>query len=131
MSNINGLRDGLRSPGLRSQTGLVTENRREQAGKGRWRKGQSGNPGGRPADYGQFRELCRGKSPQAVAALEAALSAGDSSSVAAARVLLEYGYGRPASAPEDLAAAAAGPSPLVALSRAELLAIARGEPVGE
>lgn len=101
-------------------------------GPGRpFKPGQSGNPSGRPADYGQFRELCRSKSPAAVAALEAALSAGDASSVAAARVLLEYGYGRPASAPEDLAAAAAGPSPLVALSRAELLAIARGEPVSE
>jgi hypothetical protein len=90
-----------------------------------FQKGASGNPGGRPADYGEFRALCRTKSPQAVAALEAALANGDSASVAAARVLLEYGWGKPSSAPEDLEAARNGGGQMLAqLSRAELLAIA-------
>lgn len=89
-----------------------------------WKKGQSGNPSGRPADYGHFRELCRSKSPQAVAALEAALANGDSASVAAARVLLEYGWGKPSAAPEDLEAVKAGAVQLSQLSREELLAIA-------
>ena len=88
-------------------------------------KGQSGNPGGRPADYGHFRELCRSKSPQAVAALELALANGDSASVAAARVLLEYGWGKPQSCAEDLEAVRQGGGVLLAkLSREELLAIA-------
>jgi hypothetical protein len=89
-----------------------------------WKKGQSGNPSGRPADYGHFRELCRSKSPQAVAALELALANGDSASVAAARVLLEYGWGKPSAAPEDLEAVKAGAVQLSQLSREELLAIA-------
>ena len=95
-----------------------------RGGATRWKKGQSGNPGGRPADYGHFRELCRSKSPQAVAALELALANGDSASVAAARVLLEYGWGKPSAAPEDLEAVKAGAVQLSQLSREELLAIA-------
>lgn len=85
------------------------------------------NKGGRPADYGEFRELCRSKSPKAVDALEAALANGDASAVAAARVLLEYGYGKPSSAPEDLEAVREGGASLSVLTRDELLKIAKGE----
>ena len=70
----------------------------------KWQPGQSGNPKGRPGGYEEFRALCRTKSPAAVLALELALGAGDTSSVAAARVLLEYGWGKPSAAPEDLEA---------------------------
>lgn len=99
---------------------------RRRRGPGRpFKKGESGNPSGRPADLGQFRALCRSKSPQAVAALEAALANGDSASVAAARVLLEYGWGKPSAAPEDLDAVRQGAAAqLSQLSREELLAIA-------
>lgn len=65
----------------------------------RFQPGQSGNPGGRPKGYAEFRELCRDRSPKALETLEAALDAGD---VAAARVILEYAWGKPASSPEDL-----------------------------
>jgi hypothetical protein len=89
-----------------------------------FKKGDVANPKGRPAEYGAFRALCRTKSPQAVAALEAALANGDSASVAAARVLLEYGWGKPSAAPEDLEAVKAGGLQLSQLTRTELLAIA-------
>lgn len=96
-------------------------------GKG-WRPGQSGNPSGRPGGYAEFREMCRSKSPQAVEALEGALTEGGPSAVAAARVLLEYGWGKPASAPEDLdAVREGGGNALAVLTRDELLKIARGE----
>ena len=72
---------------------MDAENRPKQAKRKAnattFKPGQSGNPKGRPGDYGAFRELCRTKSPAAVAALEAALGNGDAASVAAARVLLE------------------------------------------
>lgn len=90
--------------------------------------GQSGNPNGRPGGYAEFRELCRAKSPEAVAALVDALGNGDASAVAAARVLLEYGWGKPSAAPEDLEAVReGGGAALALLTRDELLAIARTE----
>lgn len=63
--------------------------------------GVSGNPGGRPKAYADFQELCRARSPKALETLDAALDAGD---VTAARVLLEYAWGKPPSAPGDLEA---------------------------
>lgn len=95
--------------------------------QGRFKPGVSGNPNGRPGGYAEFRDLCRSKSPQAVEALEGALTEGGPSAVAAARVLLEYGWGKPASAPEDLdAVREGGGNALAVLTRDELLKIARG-----
>lgn len=65
--------------------------------------GVSGNPGGRPKGYAEFRDACRTRTPQALAALEAALS-DERLCVQAASVLLTHGWGRPQSAPEDLEA---------------------------
>lgn len=62
--------------------------------QGRWQKGQSGNPNGRPGGYGEFREKCRARTDKALAALEAALQE-PANAVAAARVLLEFGWGKP------------------------------------
>lgn len=96
--------------------------------QGRFKPGVSGNPNGRPGGYAEFRDLCRSKSPQAVEALEGALTEGGPSAVAAARVLLEYGWGKPASAPEDLdAVREGGGNALAVLTRDELLRIAKGE----
>jgi len=82
-------------------------------------KGRSGNPGGRPKVYAEFQELCRSQTPEAIATLVSALKAGDASSVAAARVLLEYGWGKPPSAPADLAAAKAA-NPFAGMSLEEI-----------
>ena len=59
------------------------------------------NKGGRPGQLGEFRELCRSHTPEAVQALVNALSSGGTEAVAASRVLLEYGWGKPSAAPED------------------------------
>ena len=60
-------------------------------------------------------------------ALREALGNGDASAVAAARVLLEYAWGKPSSAPEDIDAMAAGLSLPRDLTAAAVLALARGE----
>lgn len=91
-----------------------------------WSPGESGNPGGRPGGYAEFRALCRNKTAEAIDTLTAALGEGGAVAVAAARVLLEYGWGRPAAAPEDLEAARDG-HPLSALTLEELRALAREE----
>jgi hypothetical protein len=59
-----------------------------------FQKGKSGNPGGRPAELGQFRALCREATPKALRALKLALKDPEKS-VAAAKVLLEFGWGKP------------------------------------
>ena len=75
--------------------------------KGRWASGQSGNPGGRPKGFSNLREACARHAPTALNALLRALDEGGSVSVSAAKVILEYGYGRPAAAAEDRMAVAA------------------------
>lgn len=87
-------------------------------------KGKSPNPGGRPKGYAEFRELCREKTPEAMEALVSMLSKRDSTAAMAARTLLEYGWGKPQSAPEDLEAVKEGGGGVTLLSRSELLAIA-------
>lgn len=67
--------------------------------QGRWVKGQSGNPNGRPKGYAEFKEKCREHTPAALEALKLALADPDSS-VSAARVLLEFGWGKPTQAVE-------------------------------
>lgn len=91
--------------------------------------GQSGNPNGRPGGYAEFRALCREHSPGAVRALVEEVETGEGPSrIAAARVLLEYGWGKPSAAPEDLEAVQAGAGAALALlTRDEMLAIARDE----
>lgn len=60
-----------------------------------FQKGQSGNPGGRPAVAGPLRELARAHTDAALAALVAALSADENSvRVMAANSLLDRGWGK-------------------------------------
>lgn len=62
--------------------------------RGRWTKGVSGNPGGRPKDSYDVIQLARNWTPQAVAALGAALD-DPKQRVAAATALLDRAWGKP------------------------------------
>ena len=59
-----------------------------------FKKGSSGNPGGRPHSLATMQELARSHTGDAIAALVAALK-DDKSRVSAAQVLLDRGWGRP------------------------------------
>ncbi len=59
-----------------------------------WQKGQSGNPGGRSQKQADIERLAREYAPQAIKALVSAL-ADPKSCVAAAKVLLDRGFGMP------------------------------------
>ena len=62
----------------------------------RWAKGKSANPGGRPKEVADIKRLARQYTPEAVKALRQALKRNEHA-VAAATLLLAYGYGKPAS----------------------------------
>lgn len=55
-------------------------------------KGVSGNPGGRPAGFTEFRALMQQKSPEAVTKLTEAVLEGKQWAV---ELLLAYAYGKP------------------------------------
>lgn len=69
--------------------------------KGRFLKGAVANPAGRPKAAAGFREQCRELAPKALDALVAALD-DKTQRVAAARALLEHGYGKPLQSYEDV-----------------------------
>lgn len=101
-------------------------------GPGRpFQKGQSGNPGGRSPINVDFRARARRAVDEHVLSrwIAEVESQGDEW-VRCSELLAAYGYGKPSSAPEDLdAVKVSGAGSLALLSRAQLLAIARGEPV--
>lgn len=101
-------------------------------GPHRFAPGQSGNKGGRPKGYRAFRESFRGKEQNDAirSALESIILNGkDADRINAAKLYLEYGWGKAPAAPADNAALAKSGSVnlLGKLTREELLAIARGE----
>ncbi len=73
----------------------MTEQRDE---RGRFRKGMSGNPGGRPRSALGFREACRELAPKALKVLEEIMGdtskTGQSARVLAARIVIEHGFGK-------------------------------------
>ena len=72
---------------------------RARDSSGRFMKGASGNPGGRPTLPSELKELARSLSMeglQYVAAMLRRETTSDRDMLAAVRLLMEYGYGRPA-----------------------------------
>ncbi len=64
--------------------------------RGRFVKGHSGNPGGRPAIATEVRDLARQHGPHAIRRLvELSRSADGPVAVSACKALLDRGYGRP------------------------------------
>ncbi len=77
---------------------LPPDNRPDQAARGQFQPGKSGNPGGRPKVLGHVRDLARAQTDTAINTLVAIMS--NSKSPAAARVraaelLLDRGWGKP------------------------------------
>jgi hypothetical protein len=64
--------------------------------KGKWTKGKSGNPSGRPAGYAEMAELARSKTPEAIETLVACMGFGVDGRVRvmAAEALLDRGWGK-------------------------------------
>lgn len=59
--------------------------------------GKSGNPGGRPKENAEVKELARKQGKTAIAKLVELLSCGESrTELAAAQALLDRGFGKPA-----------------------------------
>ncbi len=65
--------------------------------RGRWLRGTSGNPGGRPKEVAEVRELARQHTIEAIETLVEIMRHGspDRVRVEAARVLLDRAWGRP------------------------------------
>ncbi len=87
--------------------GQKSENRPKQtrrpAPRSAWRKGQSGNPGGRPRTTLEVRELARQHGPQAIHRLcELMYSRNETVALRAADLVLNRGYGLPTAAIEPL-----------------------------
>jgi hypothetical protein len=74
----------------------------EKRGKLKFRKGQGGNPGGRPKVLGEVQELARQHAPTVIVELaRLALKAkSETARIAAIRELLDRAYGRPRQAVE-------------------------------
>ncbi len=62
-----------------------------------FKKGQSGNPGGRPKEVAEVRELAKKHGPAAIKRLAKLMaSENERTAVAACEAVLNRGYGRPA-----------------------------------
>ena len=73
---------------------IMTENR---VISGRFKKGQSGNPGGRPAKLTELTAHCKDMTPDVLQTIQGIILNGeakDADRIAACRLVLEYGFGK-------------------------------------
>ena len=92
-----------------------------------FKKGQSGNPGGRPKVVGEVQELAREHSTEAIATLAAIMrdkKAPPAARAMASNSILDRAYGKP---PQTLNANVAS-RPIHDMTDADLLTIAASEP---
>jgi len=70
---------------------------KRKAPRSAWKKGQSGNPGGRPKEVAEVRELSRQYTEEAIQTLVTLMQSAkvERTRLAAASELLDRGYGRP------------------------------------
>lgn len=64
---------------------------------GRFQKGQSGNPGGRPAKLAELTAQCKDMTPDVLQTVKSIIMNGkakDADRIAACRLVLEYGFGK-------------------------------------
>lgn len=83
-------------------TGISSEQRKRR-GRGKpFEPGQSGNPSGRPKEFGDFRKWARdvGVENAKAVLLRVMTKGNDKDAVAAARVILAYALGQPTQAVE-------------------------------
>ena len=100
----------------------------ERRSNGRFAKGCSGNPGGRPKQVAEVRELARQHTEAAIARLVAIVEnpkSSDAAAVSAAREILDRGYGRSEQSTKvDATMNSSVPPPGSKPDMAELLAMA-------
>ena len=74
--------------------------RKRKAPRPAWKKGQSGNPGGRPKEVAEVKALARQHSEEAIRTIVELMRTAEHerTRLAAASELLDRGYGRPAMA---------------------------------
>lgn len=80
---------------------MSTQNSGKNSGLRPWKRGQSGNPGGRPKANIALRTKCRELDDEMLERLKviAHVADTDAASVAAIKLLLAYGHGAPESKP--------------------------------
>ncbi len=73
------------------KTGVV---QRDESG--RWLPGVSPNPSGRPKSLTELAKICQALTPEVITSLRGVIQTGrGADKVAASRLMLEYGFGRP------------------------------------